>query len=51
MEVIQEAANIRNRSRQYNAMSALHAYGRIDRDEVNAAMAKHGFKSLCSALS
>lgn len=32
-------------------MCALHAYGRIDRDEVNAAMAKHDFTILCSASS
>jgi hypothetical protein len=50
MEIIHEAAIIWNRRRKDNALRALYAYGRIDRSEVNAAMAKHDFKSLWSEL-
>lgn len=51
MEVIHEAANIWNSRRQDKAIRALFAYGRIDRSEVDAAMAKHDFKSLWSGIS
>lgn len=49
MEIIQEAANRWNVRRQYLALYALFAYGRIDRAEVKAAVAMYDFKDLWSA--
>ncbi|SDP43764.1 hypothetical protein SAMN04487914_111100 [Arthrobacter sp. ok909] len=51
IEVVKEVANTRNGLRHDRTLRVLFAYGRIDPSEVKAAMAKHDFKSLCSAPS